>query len=119
MKKKNISVVLIMMIAFSILSISQYPAFSETQRDYDNSGLPISLAAPQYESIYEDSPFAIHGVRFYNQDADEGELIQGLGARMARIEPIGSLVWDAIEIEIRSEERRVGKECRSRWSPYH
>ena len=23
------------------------------------------------------------------------------------------------EIEKRSEERRVGKECRSRWSPYH
>ena len=22
-------------------------------------------------------------------------------------------------IEERSEERRVGKECRSRWSPYH
>ena len=22
-------------------------------------------------------------------------------------------------IIIRSEERRVGKECRSRWSPYH
>ena len=30
---------------------------------------------------------------------------------------------DDVEIEksniIRSEERRVGKECRSRWSPYH
>ena len=23
------------------------------------------------------------------------------------------------EILLRSEERRVGKECRSRWSPYH
>ena len=23
------------------------------------------------------------------------------------------------ETDIRSEERRVGKECRSRWSPYH
>ena len=23
------------------------------------------------------------------------------------------------QIESRSEERRVGKECRSRWSPYH
>ena len=23
------------------------------------------------------------------------------------------------ESETRSEERRVGKECRSRWSPYH
>ena len=22
-------------------------------------------------------------------------------------------------MHIRSEERRVGKECRSRWSPYH
>ena len=24
-----------------------------------------------------------------------------------------------IILEARSEERRVGKECRSRWSPYH
>ena len=24
-----------------------------------------------------------------------------------------------LQIEVRSEERRVGKECRSRWSPYH
>ena len=26
---------------------------------------------------------------------------------------------DANDGTIRSEERRVGKECRSRWSPYH
>ena len=26
---------------------------------------------------------------------------------------------DYVENKIRSEERRVGKECRSRWSPYH
>src|SRR2546427_13132760 len=25
----------------------------------------------------------------------------------------------SVRKEIRSEERRVGKECRSRWSPYH
>ena len=25
----------------------------------------------------------------------------------------------AMEVAQRSEERRVGKECRSRWSPYH
>ena len=29
---------------------------------------------------------------------------------------IASVNADAV---IRSEERRVGKECRSRWSPYH
>src|SRR2546426_12607888 len=27
--------------------------------------------------------------------------------------------WPAPPTETRSEERRVGKECRSRWSPYH
>ena len=25
----------------------------------------------------------------------------------------------AAQLTVRSEERRVGKECRSRWSPYH
>ena len=24
-----------------------------------------------------------------------------------------------LDVSLRSEERRVGKECRSRWSPYH
>ena len=28
-------------------------------------------------------------------------------------------VKEAIAAGLRSEERRVGKECRSRWSPYH
>ena len=27
--------------------------------------------------------------------------------------------WCGIHLLLRSEERRVGKECRSRWSPYH
>ena len=35
----------------------------------------------------------------------------------------GSVCFDAILLSFaaisRSEERRVGKECRSRWSPYH
>src|SRR2546426_12309708 len=30
-----------------------------------------------------------------------------------------TVLVDAIARELRSEERRVGKECRSRWSPYH
>ena len=27
--------------------------------------------------------------------------------------------WAEMVLRMRSEERRVGKECRSRWSPYH
>ena len=30
-----------------------------------------------------------------------------------------SNVLSGIDFGLRSEERRVGKECRSRWSPYH
>ena len=28
-------------------------------------------------------------------------------------------ILDVVNVFARSEERRVGKECRSRWSPYH
>ena len=31
----------------------------------------------------------------------------------------GSAHQRELLLEVRSEERRVGKECRSRWSPYH
>src|SRR3712207_6160986 len=31
----------------------------------------------------------------------------------------GDLRRAEVEAAVRSEERRVGKECRSRWSPYH
>ena len=32
---------------------------------------------------------------------------------------ITEVVYDSRKVTKRSEERRVGKECRSRWSPYH
>ena len=41
-------------------------------------------------------------------------------AQCVEIYKIGSRKEDTDEDEsTRSEERRVGKECRSRWSPYH
>ena len=41
-------------------------------------------------------------------------------AHWAAIKELGDVVlMDIIEGMPRSEERRVGKECRSRWSPYH
>src|ERR1039458_10879289 len=35
-----------------------------------------------------------------------------------RVAPSRSTIWLKAMVR-RSEERRVGKECRSRWSPYH
>src|SRR5690554_7514469 len=47
---------------------------------------------------------------FTREEAEE--VLRGLGARVT------SSVSKKTDY-VRSEERRVGKECRSRWSPYH
>ena len=44
----------------------------------------------------------------------------GAGARRDdRVDQVVLERWAATAPPVRSEERRVGKECRSRWSPYH
>ena len=50
----------------------------------------------------------------------DGELrIRELTRFPNRILPLGGhFYWNIFSL-YRSEERRVGKECRSRWSPYH
>ena len=41
-------------------------------------------------------------------------------AQLSPIEQPAELTQEATsDVPDRSEERRVGKECRSRWSPYH
>ena len=43
----------------------------------------------------------------------------GDGLRKVLLAGIGALATGYEKSSERSEERRVGKECRSRWSPYH
>src|SRR2546430_3621302 len=52
------------------------------------------------------------------------EALEALTAKTPLIVILEDLHWaDASTLDLisalRSEERRVGKECRSRWSPYH
>src|SRR2546428_1671267 len=56
-----------------------------------------------------------------------GHILAGVGRAVAVGGNLGTpvLSFDTLGaggvyvLEMRSEERRVGKECRSRWSPYH
>ena len=41
------------------------------------------------------------------------------GACRTAIGKMGGALSNTPAADLRSEERRVGKECRSRWSPYH
>src|SRR6266487_5442281 len=53
--------------------------------------------------------------------ANTSQHLQGLhAAGLVSRERDGTKVrYELAGQEVRSEERRVGKECRSRWSPYH
>ena len=47
-----------------------------------------------------------------------GETIEVAATSIAAL--LDELAYDGkVATALRSEERRVGKECRSRWSPYH
>src|SRR2546429_517012 len=62
---------------------------------------------------------------------NQGEVAVGIGRRDGYVDFSQRRLWQAVAFELgpfrsailrkvnRSEERRVGKECRSRWSPYH
>ena len=64
--------------------------------------------------------------------ANQAVMAAKLGARVTMVtkigrDPLGRITFDNFRklgmdtsyVFFRSEERRVGKECRSRWSPYH
>src|SRR3989442_3664358 len=57
-----------------------------------------------------------------------GKEYSELSLRLGQNNVVGGRAYDVLHLtcaekcgadRIRSEERRVGKECRSRWSPYH
>ena len=57
-------------------------------------------------------------VRVYNVDEHEGTVY--IAMEFIEGEPLNEIVKrGTADADERSEERRVGKECRSRWSPYH
>ena len=47
------------------------------------------------------------------------QLIQKVNEAQKKAQVVDVRSGDTVRVLTRSEERRVGKECRSRWSPYH
>ena len=68
----------------------------------------------------------LYGFRIYEREGEEFTLTEEFKEEVKRMGGLGALYglyradpWADKDEKTRSEERRVGKECRSRWSPYH
>jgi len=89
------------------------------EADLRNSGLfkPIDKAAFIQKITNPDAAPRFEDWRVINAQAlVTGRVSQESGGRLKA----EFRLWDVFANEqMRSEERRVGKECRSRWSPYH
>ena len=100
-----------------LLSVVMLLSMSVTAFAADTKGAP-SQTLPSW--LPDDAPAPdpnseISIVHFYiNED---GETI--VYDPETEVIPYSTAYGDAGTAAIRSEERRVGKECRSRWSPYH
>src|SRR5256885_7222263 len=87
-------------------------------RDYKVTGVQ-TCALPIFDEEYE--TFRVQGFRLGIPVPEQPSILvaalrEGM-LRLAGREGDGAIInWLSAD---RSEERRVGKECRSRWSPYH
>ena len=64
--------------------------------------------------------FAAHGVPVADADQISRQVLQPGSPVLAQLAArFGGDILSGDGVLDRSEERRVGKECRSRWSPYH
>ena len=59
---------------------------------------------------------AIDNISF---SVEKGEYVAIMGASGSGKTTLLNCISTIDRVSSRSEERRVGKECRSRWSPYH
>src|SRR2546429_9359625 len=79
--------------------------------------LPIYAATPLAEGPFKPLLVALHRLQ---QQADSSQTMRIRTALVtARSAPAHERAIRTLLEWGRSEERRVGKECRSRWSPYH
>src|SRR3989442_6047501 len=94
--------------------IDVLPEVGLTEKKTHSSSVPVEIAEKvrqHFHSIAEAEASAEAAAKAEKEARDAA-------AKAARMKPAASPA-PAVRPAARSEERRVGKECRSRWSPYH
>src|SRR3712207_5274357 len=106
---------------------AQVPGLDGIPRHLEGEACDLCVPLGQLTgaSYHADSYEIVHEARVGLEDV--GELLAGVGTVFEDPRELtggvprrdGRAALYALLDDLRSEERRVGKECRSRWSPYH
>src|SRR2546422_11603103 len=85
---------------------------------------PLSPLSPLPPRVRNDGPFAPNAFIRIDRDGRVTLIMHKVEMGQGTYTSMPMLLAEELEVELsqvrlRSEERRVGKECRSRWSPYH
>src|SRR3712207_5808754 len=79
---------------------------------------PDPIAIKNEQTVFMYMPWASNLLSAFRRNIDDMEkAILERGLRNEKV--LVFLAETPTQASLRSEERRVGKECRSRWSPYH
>ena len=114
-------------------TLAQVRALAQAGCDVVRVSVPTEVALEGFRTICAESPVPIVADIHFNHKLAIGAV--EAGAAKLRINPWLQMLGDVSKsrniskdslnryadglMVFRSEERRVGKECRSRWSPYH
>jgi len=88
------------------------------------NGTHLAINAENIQKTFGKGAARNHVLHGINLDIAQGEFVSIMGpsgcGKSTLLHILGLITnTDRGSVAIRSEERRVGKECRSRWSPYH
>src|SRR5258708_32334689 len=93
---------------------SNVVSYSQFATDATNGNLPAVSWLVPYTAVSEHPPSSTCSGENWTVDTLNA-IMQGPDWATTAV----FITWDDFGGFYRSEERRVGKECRSRWSPYH
>ena len=98
--------------------MEEMPA-QQGREECNNDGYDIVFEHVDF--AYETGKQVLRDVSFTAKQGEVTALIGPSGSGKTTLAKLAARFWDVRKGHIaeRSEERRVGKECRSRWSPYH
>ena len=109
-------------------AVSEFIHFACTSEDINNLSYALMLREARTQALLPQMDEIIDAIRALAHEHATQPMLSRTHGQTASPTTVGKEFANVVArlerqraqlVTVRSEERRVGKECRSRWSPYH